>query len=106
MRLMQFRTARAAYGVPWAHAAALAPRPPRRPILILSIARCGSTLLSRLLAQCPGIRSYSEPQTHAQLALLRAWGCDAIQGFHLSKPVPADEFVALLHTPAPARACA
>ncbi len=45
-------------------------------------------------------------ETGEQLALLRAWGCDAIQGFHLSKPVPADEFVALLHAPAPARACA
>jgi EAL domain-containing protein (putative c-di-GMP-specific phosphodiesterase class I) len=45
-------------------------------------------------------------ETGEQLALLRAWGCDAIQGFHLSKPVPAEEFVALLHTPAPARACA
>jgi EAL domain-containing protein (putative c-di-GMP-specific phosphodiesterase class I) len=45
-------------------------------------------------------------ETGEQLALLRAWGCDAIQGFHLSKPVPADEFVALLRAPAPARACA
>jgi hypothetical protein len=46
------------------------------------------------------------PARTEQLALLRAWGCDAIQGFHLSKPVPADEFVALLRAPAPARACA
>jgi diguanylate cyclase (GGDEF)-like protein len=45
-------------------------------------------------------------ETGEQLALLRAWGCDAIQGFHLSKPVPADEFVTLLRAPAPARACA
>jgi diguanylate cyclase (GGDEF)-like protein len=45
-------------------------------------------------------------ETGEQLALLRAWGCDAIQGYHLSKPVPADEFVALLRAPAPARACA
>jgi EAL domain-containing protein (putative c-di-GMP-specific phosphodiesterase class I) len=45
-------------------------------------------------------------ETGEQLALLRAWGCDAIQGFHLSKPVPADEFVALLRAPTPARACA
>jgi diguanylate cyclase (GGDEF)-like protein len=45
-------------------------------------------------------------ETGEQLALLRAWGCDAIQGFHLSKPVPADEFTALLHAPGPARACA
>jgi EAL domain-containing protein (putative c-di-GMP-specific phosphodiesterase class I) len=45
-------------------------------------------------------------ETGEQLALLRAWGCDAIQGFHLSKPVPAAEFVALLRAPGPARACA
>jgi diguanylate cyclase (GGDEF)-like protein len=45
-------------------------------------------------------------ETGEQLALLRAWGCDAIQGYHLSKPVPADEFTALLQAPGPARACA
>jgi diguanylate cyclase (GGDEF)-like protein len=45
-------------------------------------------------------------ETRDQLALLRAWGCDAIQGFHLSKPVPADAFSALLQSPGPARACA
>ncbi|MGH8694935.1 MAG: putative bifunctional diguanylate cyclase/phosphodiesterase [Burkholderiales bacterium] len=32
-------------------------------------------------------------ETEAQLALLRAWGCDAVQGYHLSTPVPADRFV-------------
>jgi diguanylate cyclase (GGDEF)-like protein len=31
-------------------------------------------------------------ETHEQLALLRRWGCDAIQGFLLSRPVPADQF--------------
>lgn len=45
-------------------------------------------------------------ETGEQLALLRAWGCDAIQGYHLSKPVPADEFPALLQAASPARACA
>lgn len=45
-------------------------------------------------------------ETGEQLALLRAWGCDAIQGYHLNKPVPADEFVALLRAPGPVRACA
>jgi EAL domain-containing protein (putative c-di-GMP-specific phosphodiesterase class I) len=45
-------------------------------------------------------------ETVEQLALLRAWGCDAIQGFHLSQPVPAEEFTALLRAPAPARAYA
>jgi diguanylate cyclase (GGDEF)-like protein len=32
-------------------------------------------------------------ETEAQLELLRRWGCDAIQGYHLSVPVPADRFV-------------
>jgi diguanylate cyclase (GGDEF)-like protein len=45
-------------------------------------------------------------ETGEQLALLCAWGCDAIQGFHLSKPVPPDDFVALLQPSALTRACA
>jgi EAL domain-containing protein (putative c-di-GMP-specific phosphodiesterase class I) len=32
-------------------------------------------------------------ETEAQLALLRGWGCDAVQGYYLSTPVPADQFV-------------
>jgi len=35
-------------------------------------------------------------ETEGQLNLLRANGCDEIQGFHFSKPVPADEFMAML----------
>ena len=31
-----------------------------------------------------------------QAALLRRWGCDAIQGYLLSKPVPAERFVELV----------
>ncbi len=31
-------------------------------------------------------------ETHEQLALLRRWGCDAIQGYLLSRPVPAQQF--------------
>jgi diguanylate cyclase (GGDEF)-like protein len=32
-------------------------------------------------------------ETEAQLALLRRWGCDSVQGYHLSVPVPADRFI-------------
>ncbi len=32
-------------------------------------------------------------ETPEQLALLGKWACDAIQGYHLSRPVPAEEFV-------------
>jgi diguanylate cyclase (GGDEF)-like protein len=39
-------------------------------------------------------------ETEAQLALLRSWGCDAIQGFYLSTPVPADQFTEVVRTAA------
>ena len=35
-------------------------------------------------------------ETPEQLDLLRRWGCDAIQGYLLSKPVPAEAFAALV----------
>ena len=35
-------------------------------------------------------------ENETQLAFLRANRCDEIQGYHLSCPVPAHEFVALL----------
>ena len=35
-------------------------------------------------------------ETEAQLALLRAHGCDAFQGYLASRPVPASELVAHL----------
>jgi diguanylate cyclase (GGDEF)-like protein len=37
-------------------------------------------------------------ETPEQLELLRRWGCDAIQGYLLSKPVPAEAFAALVRT--------
>jgi diguanylate cyclase (GGDEF)-like protein/PAS domain S-box-containing protein len=36
-------------------------------------------------------------ETREQLAFLRAHGCDEIQGYLFSKPLPAQEFLALLH---------
>jgi diguanylate cyclase (GGDEF)-like protein len=37
-------------------------------------------------------------ETEAQLALLRRWGCDAVQGYYLSTPVPADQFTEVVRT--------
>jgi EAL domain-containing protein (putative c-di-GMP-specific phosphodiesterase class I) len=31
-------------------------------------------------------------ETEDQRALLRSWGCDEMQGFLISRPVPAEEF--------------
>jgi EAL domain-containing protein (putative c-di-GMP-specific phosphodiesterase class I) len=35
-------------------------------------------------------------ETVAQLEFLREAGCDEIQGYYFSRPIPADEFAALL----------
>jgi hypothetical protein len=34
-------------------------------------------------------------ETEEQIAFLRGCGCNAVQGFYFSKPVPADEFARL-----------
>ena len=39
-------------------------------------------------------------ETEGQLAFLRERGCDSYQGYLCSRPVPADEFVALLRAQA------
>lgn len=39
-------------------------------------------------------------ETHDQLDLLRQLDCEAVQGFLISRPVPSDEFEALLKKPA------
>ena len=39
-------------------------------------------------------------ETEGSLAFLREWGCDSYQGYLCSRPVPADEFVALLRAQA------
>jgi len=43
-------------------------------------------------------------ETAEQLAILRAEGCDEVQGYFFGKPMPADEFIALVQrAPALAR---
>jgi len=57
------------------------------------------------LARELGLRAVAEGvETAEQLAFLSSIGCTEAQGFYYSRPVPADEFVALLGTfPAPLR---
>ena len=44
-----------------------------------------------------GFRTIAEGvETQSQLDFLRSHGCDEVQGYFFSRPVPADEFVALL----------
>jgi diguanylate cyclase (GGDEF)-like protein/PAS domain S-box-containing protein len=46
-------------------------------------------------------------ETAAQVEVLRAYGCDEMQGYHFSRPLPAEDFAALLRTAsAPATALA
>lgn len=49
------------------------------------------------LAKALGLSTVAEGvETAAQLAMLKAMGCDAIQGYYLSRPVPAESVPALL----------
>ena len=60
------------------------------------------------LARKLGLRSVAEGVENAEaLAALRAMGCDRVQGYHLSRPLPADRLATFLNEreamPAPAR---
>jgi EAL domain-containing protein (putative c-di-GMP-specific phosphodiesterase class I) len=49
------------------------------------------------LAHALGLRVVAEGvESDAQIALLRALGCDWLQGFRLGRPMPAAEFTQLL----------
>lgn len=55
------------------------------------------------MARSLGMRTIAEGvETEAQLALLRAQGCNEIQGYVFSKPLPPEELVGLLREHAPA----
>lgn len=71
----QYDAAQRLVSVPYETLHALAravPLDPRRLILIYSVGRCGSTLVSRVLNQAEGVVSVSEPDVYTQLLTLRA----------------------------------
>ena len=52
------------------------------------------------LAHELGFKVVAEGVEHAEcLALLRTYGCDVAQGWHIGRPMPIDELAALLETP-------
>ncbi|WP_432548447.1 EAL domain-containing protein, partial [Kineococcus sp. SYSU DK004] len=59
------------------------------------------------LAQALGLETVAEGVESAEEgALLRRLGCDQAQGYHWSRPLPADQLPAALTPPAPVRALA
>jgi len=51
-----------------------------------------------LLAKGLGIKSLAEGvETKEQFEILRELGCDEIQGYYFSKPMPADQFAKMIH---------
>jgi EAL domain-containing protein (putative c-di-GMP-specific phosphodiesterase class I) len=49
------------------------------------------------MAHVLGLRVIAEGvEKEGELELLKSWGCDAVQGFYYSRPVPAEGFAALL----------
>ncbi|MER7267012.1 hypothetical protein ABT344_01675 [Micromonospora carbonacea] len=71
--LDQYRAARRLVTVPYEtlHRLADGLPDPARLILVYSVGRCGSTLLSRALGEVAGVRSYSEPDVFTEITLLR-----------------------------------
>ncbi|MFE9181976.1 hypothetical protein ACFYMB_01440 [Micromonospora haikouensis] len=71
--LDQYRAAQRLVTVPYEtlHRLADGLPDPARLVLVYSVGRCGSTLLSRALGEVAGVRSYSEPDVFTEIALLR-----------------------------------
>jgi Sulfotransferase family len=72
--LAQYQHAQHLFGVPYDTLHRLADGlagPPPKLILIYSVGRCGSTLISQALNAVEGVKSYSEADVFTQLAMLR-----------------------------------
>lgn len=75
--IAQYEAAQRLIAVPYTTLHALAGEAqidPQRIILFYSTGRCGSTLLSHVLNQTPGVLSFSEPDVFTQMVLLRSTG--------------------------------
>jgi Sulfotransferase family len=75
----QYDAARALVAVPYDDLHALAaevPFDPARLVLVYSVGRCGSTLVSRVFRAAPGVASLAEPDVLTQLITLRTGGYD------------------------------
>lgn len=72
--LAQYRAAQELVAVPYGTLHALADTLPDPALVMLySVGRCGSTLLSRGFTAVPGVRSLSEPDVFSDVAMLRHW---------------------------------
>ncbi len=86
----QYQTAQRLIAVPYNTLHQLAdtlPRADDRLLLIYSVGRCGSTLISQSLGAVPNVVSYSEPDVYTQLTMMR-----------YADPSRDDEYVRLLRS--------
>ncbi len=79
--LTQYQEAKRLFAVPYETLHALADDLPDPAVVVLySTGRCGSTLLSRALAELDGVRSLSEPDVLNDIVMLRHWEPDRAYG--------------------------